>query len=165
MKVKNLIFAGSLLLGVTLSASAEDFAAKVKGSMAALKGKCTTAKIEGTAKVSGKDVPALYCNNQVVNMKFTIVDQIKKEHAGTATLFVKSGEEFVRVSTNVMKDGESRAVGTQLARNKAYETISKGEEFYGQVEILGTPYETGYAPIKDGAGKTIGIYYVGYPLK
>jgi hypothetical protein len=27
---------------------------------------------------------------------------------------------------------------------------------------LGTPYVTGYEPIKDGSGNVTGIYYVGY---
>jgi methyl-accepting chemotaxis protein len=30
------------------------------------------------------------------------------------------------------------------------------------VPILGTPYITGYEPIKDSSGAEIGIYYVGY---
>ena len=42
--------------------------------------------------------------------------------------------------------------------------ISGGQAFYGQVEILGKPYETGYEPIKDAAGSPIGIYYVGYKM-
>ena len=28
--------------------------------------------------------------------------------------------------------------------------------------IFGTPYITGYEPIKDGSGNVTGIYYVGY---
>jgi hypothetical protein len=33
---------------------------------------------------------------------------------GTATLFSKTGEDYIRVSTNVIKNGE-RAIGTKLA--------------------------------------------------
>ena len=36
------------------------------------------------------------------------------------------------------------------------------EAFYGDVDILGKPYTTGYEPIRDAANKVIGIYYVGY---
>jgi methyl-accepting chemotaxis protein len=32
----------------------------------------------------------------------------------TATLFVKSGDEFIRASTGVKKDDGSRAIGTTL---------------------------------------------------
>jgi methyl-accepting chemotaxis protein len=30
------------------------------------------------------------------------------------------------------------------------------------VTILGTPYITGYEPLRDGSGHVIGIYYVGF---
>ena len=41
-------------------------------------------------------------------------------------------------------------------------SINKNEAFYGEVDILGKPYVTGYEPIHDGSGAVIGIYYVGY---
>ena len=40
--------------------------------------------------------------------------------------------------------------------------FERGEAFYGEATILGTPYITGYEPIKDASGKVIGVYYVGY---
>ena len=40
--------------------------------------------------------------------------------------------------------------------------VNKGEAFYGEVDILGKLYETGYDPIKDASDKVIGIWYVGY---
>lgn len=94
-------------------------------------------------------------------LNFDGVDEVKKKVGGTATLFVKEGDEFVRITTNVLKDDGTRAVGTTLARNKAYEANMKGEEFCGDVEILGSPYSTCYYPVK-ADGKVIGIYYFGY---
>jgi hypothetical protein len=80
----------------------------------------------------------------------------------TATLFAKDGDEYIRVSTNVpMPDGRGRAVGTVLA-GLALESIKAGNAYYGQVSILGTPYITGYEPIRDSSGAQIGVYYVGY---
>ena len=80
----------------------------------------------------------------------------------TATLFVKGGDEYIRVSTSVPKpDGSGRAIGTVLA-GPALESIKAGKPYYGEVPILGTPYITGYEPIKDSSGAEIGIYYVGY---
>jgi Cache 3/Cache 2 fusion domain len=56
-----------------------------------------------------------------------------------------------------------RAIGTILdPKGKAIESIGKGEPFYGEVDILGKPYITGYKPIRDSSQKVIGIYYVGY---
>jgi hypothetical protein len=86
-----------------------------------------------------------------------------KEHGGTATLFVKAGDEYIRVSTNVKKDDGSRAIGTILdPSGPVIAKIKKGEAYYGEATILGKPYVTGYDPIKDGSGEVIGIYYVGY---
>lgn len=86
-----------------------------------------------------------------------------KQAQGTATIFVKNGDEYIRVATNVKKDDGSRAIGTVLdPKGKAIEFIRKGEAFYGEVDILGKPYITGYKPIRDASQNVIGIYYVGY---
>lgn len=76
---------------------------------------------------------------------------------------MKSGNDFVRVATNVKKDDGSRAIGTVLdPKGKAMAAISKGESFYGEVPILGKSYITGYEPIRNASGEIIGVYYVGY---
>ena len=98
-----------------------------------------------------------------MNNDFEVVDEVVKENGGTATLFVKSGSDFVRVATNVKKDDGSRAIGTVLDPNgPVFPMIQKGDAYYGDTTILGKPYVTAYDPIKDASGKVIGIYYVGY---
>ena len=140
---------------------------RVQKAMAALKAataKLGAPRVDGMEAVSGKSASALYFGPTKINNNFEIVDAIVKEHGGTATLFAKTGDEYVRVSTNVPKpDGSGRATGTILdPAGKAIVNINKGEAFYGDVTILGVPYITGYEPIKDASGKVIGIYYVGY---
>ncbi|HAR41597.1 MAG TPA: hypothetical protein DCS07_03030 [Bdellovibrionales bacterium] len=145
-----------------------DFKAKVKTSMALLKDKLNKygkPRLEGTDTVDGKNAPVIYFGQQKQNNFYEAVDEVKKEVGGTATVFVKSGAEYVRVTTNVLKDDGSRAVGTELAHNPAYDSINKGQAYYGKVDILGKPYETGYEPIKNAKGEVIGIYYVGYKQK
>jgi hypothetical protein len=118
----------------------------------------------GELAIGGKDAPGLYFGSTLVNNNFEIVDAIGKEDGKgmTATLFVKDGDEYIRVSTSVPKpDGSGRAIGTVLA-GPALESIKAGAAYYGEVPILGTPYMTGYEPIKDGSGAIIGVYYVGY---
>jgi hypothetical protein len=79
------------------------------------------------------------------------------------TLFVKAGDEYVRVATNVKKDDGSRATGTILdPKGPAIAAIKKGDAYYGDATILGKPYVAGYEPIRDASGGVIGIYYVGY---
>ncbi|MBO9740910.1 Cache 3/Cache 2 fusion domain-containing protein [Xanthomonas axonopodis pv. begoniae] len=95
---------------------------------------------------------------------FTLVDEVTAIHEGTATLFSRTGDDFVRISTNVKKDDGSRAIGTVLDPNgPAAAKLRNGESFYGVVDILGNPYVTGYEPIFAGNDKrVIGAWYVGY---
>ena len=107
--------ATSLLLPSVGNAQADP---KVQKSMTTLK--ATTAKlgapkVEGMEAVSGKDASALYFGTTKINNNFDVVDAVVKENGGTARLFAKTGDEYVRVSTNVPKpDGSGRATGTIL---------------------------------------------------
>jgi len=133
--------------------------ANVKTAMQTLKGE--TAKL-GPPKLEGD---ALSFGSTKINDNFAVVDDVKAKHGGTATLFAKKGNNFVRVSTNVQKEG-ARAVGTILdPSGPAFAAINQGNAFYGMVDILGKIYDTGYEPIKSDAGAIIGIYYVGYAME
>jgi hypothetical protein len=140
---------------------------RVQKSMELLKSmtaKLGAPKVEGRDAVGGKDAPALYFGTTKINNNFGVVDAIGKEDGKgmTATLFVKGGDEYIRVATSVPKpDGSGRAIGTVLA-GPALEAIQQGKAYYGDVPILGVPYTTGYEPIKASSGETIGVYYVGY---
>ena len=166
-------FVGSLVTGCLIvslmlmpnaaSAQADPKVAKAMAILKAETAKLGAPKVEGTDQTADKTTPALYFGSTKVNNDFTIVDKVKAEAGGTATLFVKSGDDYVRVSTNVPGSVHGRALGTILdPKGKAIANINKGEAFYGEVDILGKPYVTGYDPIKDASGKVIGIWYVGY---
>ena len=119
--------------------------------------------INGEEAVAGKVLPALHFGATKMNNNFILVDEVQKEMGGTATIFVKSGDEFVRAATNVKKDDGSRAIGTLLdPKGKAIAALAKGESYFGEADILGKPYVTGYEPIRDASNNIIGIYYVGY---
>lgn len=124
--------------------------------------KIGAAKIEGTDTVAGLTVPAIYFGDRKINNNYDVVDAVRKAHNATATVFVKDGDEYVRVSTNVLTPEGKRGVGTKLARNAAYEAIGKGQQFCGPIDVLGTAYDACYNPIKDAGGKTIGISYIGH---
>ena len=121
--------------------------------------------IRGSATISGVVVPELRLGGASQVGNFVLVDRVKELTGCTATLFVRSGASFVRVSTNVLKADGSRAIGTNLdPSGRAFSAIQAGRPFYGVVDILGRPYMTGYEPMRDGSGATIGIWYVGVPL-
>src|SRR5262249_14725856 len=165
-----ILAAGCFIVSLILMPNAASAQAdpKVAKAMKLLKAKAVkfgAPKIEGKDAVEGKDVPALYFGKTKMNNNFKVVDAVVRKAGGTATLFVKAGDDdYVRVSTNVPKpDGSGRAIGTVLdPTGKAIAAIRQGQAFYGEVPILGTPYITGYEPIRDGSGNVTGIYYVGY---
>ena len=158
-------FATATLLMPSLGRAQAD--PRVQKSMELLKSmtaKLGAPKADGKEAVGGKDAPALYFGTTKMNNNFDVVDAIGKEDGKgmTATLFVKGGDEYIRVATSVPKpDGSGRAIGTVLA-GPALEAIKQGKAYYGEVPILGVPYTTGYEPIKDSSSNAIGIYYVGY---
>jgi hypothetical protein len=119
-------------------------------------------KIDGTEEVGGKKVPAIFFGDRKINNNNDVVDAIRKAHSATATIFVKDGDEFVRVSTNVLTPEGKRGVGTALARNAAYASLTAGKQFCGPIDVLGTAFDACYNPIKDAGGKVIGVSYVGH---
>ena len=167
------LFAGFLAAGFMAAsvmapsvghAQADPRVTKSMETLKSMTAKLGAPKLEGKDAVGGKEAPALYFGTTKVNNNFDIVDAIGKEDGRgmTASLFAKSGDEYIRVSTSVPKpDGSGRAMGTVLA-GPALESIKAGKAHYGEVPILGTPYVTGYEPMKDSSGAQIGAYYVGY---
>lgn len=112
--------------------------------------------------VAGRRVNDLVFNGTGQANRFELVDAVTAIMGGTATLFSRDNDDFVRISTNVITN-DKRAIGTVLApTGLAIGAIRRGEAFYGVVDILGNPFVTGYEPIKDSSNKVIGISYVGY---
>jgi methyl-accepting chemotaxis protein len=119
-------------------------------------------RLHGREHVGDREVPGLYFGSHKLNKQYALVDELKKTRGATATLFVRSGDDFVRVSTNVLTPEGMRGVGTPLARAKAYEAVSRGQPFRGEVDVLGTLFDACYRPIKDSQGSVIGVSYVGF---
>jgi len=157
---------GALLLGCSLLVTNVACADDPKSVIAVLTERLTKIgppRIDGTDKAGAeKTAPALYFGPRKINNNYDAVDDIKKTYGATATVFVRDGDEFVRVSTNVLTPEGKRGVGTTLARAKVYEAVSKGEQFCGDVDVLGTAFNACYTPLKDASGKVIAVTYVGF---
>lgn len=168
-ELANVKIEGSTKQVLSTLTTIDDFmSTQVKKSMGLLKAKSKSLgapSLGWTINVAGKKTPDLLFGQSAQGNSFKIVDMVANTMGGTATLFVKSGDEFVRISTNVKKDDGTRAIGTILdPKGKAIQQINANKPFYGQVYILGKPYITGYEPIFNSARKVIGIYYVGYKV-
>jgi methyl-accepting chemotaxis protein len=114
--------------------------------------------------VGGRQANDLLFGGKPQGNTFQIVDDVTSIMDGTASLFSSTGDDFVRVSTNVKKSDGTRAIGTVLdPKGPVIAEIRKGLPFYGVVDILGSPYVTGYEPMYTHDNlKPIGIWYVGY---
>lgn len=99
----------------------------------------------------------LLVGTYVVNGNFELPDKVQKYFGGTATIFM--GDR--RVSTNIMTEDGSRAIGTVLQGPAHVALFSEGKPFRGEADILGVPYFTAYDPIRNARGEVIGALYVG----
>lgn len=61
----------------------------------------------------------LFIGDYIVNNNFDIVDTIKDLVGGTATIFMGDN----RVSTNILKEDNSRAIGTKLGPGLVMDTV------------------------------------------
>jgi len=115
---------------------------------------------------SAAETPQLKLNGAVLNGSTREVDVFSSAGKGNvATLFARSGDDYVRVATSVKKEDGSRATGTTLGKeHPAYASIGKGEPFIGKASLFGRQYMTRYDPIKDGKGQVIGIHFVGIDI-
>jgi two-component system NtrC family sensor kinase len=103
----------------------------------------------------------------LLNRNYEIVDKIKQtvyqdmkykgKDIGTATIF----QDDVRISTNVLAEDGSRAVGTRVAENVYEQVIVRGLPWIDRAFVVNNWYITAYEPLKSLSGRIIGILYVG----
>jgi methyl-accepting chemotaxis protein-2 (aspartate sensor receptor) len=95
-----------------------------------------------------------------------IVESFSKKHNCIATVFRKTQDEFVRITTTLKQRDGTSAQGTKLDHaNPAYAKIQNGESYSGSINLFGTEYLTKYDPIFDNDKQVIGILFVGLPGK
>ncbi len=100
-----------------------------------------------------------------LNNDFAEVDNFSKTNGGVATIFMRKGDDFERISTSLKKENGDRAVGTNLARNHpAYPLMMEGKTYTGRAMLFGKPYMTHYEAVKDGGGAVVGILFIGFDL-
>jgi methyl-accepting chemotaxis protein len=122
-----------------------------------------TVQADKPVTVAGVQTPGLYQGTSVINNDFTEVDNFKQLTAGVATVFVRSGEEFIRVSTSLSKQDGTRAIGTMLDhKHPAYERLLAGQSYVGKAVLFDHNYMTQYTPVRDTSGKVIAVLFVGF---
>ncbi len=116
-----------------------------------------------TKKKSRITIPLMIAGGESVPFNYSIVDVIQNHVGGTATIFQVIPDGLLRISTNVLKLDNTRAVGTYIPKTSpVYKTVMNGDTFYGRAFVVNAWYITAYKPIlnPDGGG-IIGVLYVG----
>lgn len=112
--------------------------------------------------VNGVQTPMLSSGGTVINNNFTAVGEFSDLTGDIATVFAKDGDDFVRVSTSLLKEDGTRAMGTYLGtKSPAYEPIMNKKTYVGYARLFGQDYVTVYAPILDDEQNVIGILFIG----
>ncbi|WP_106478617.1 methyl-accepting chemotaxis protein [Phytohalomonas tamaricis] len=115
--------------------------------------------------ISGRQVPMLSTGGEPLNLNFDIVDRFTAQAREPVTIFARSGEDFIRVTTSLKNDQGQRAVGTLLDRkSKSYDRLINGQVYSGLATLFGVPYITRYEPVKDNAGRIIGAVFIGVDI-
>lgn len=110
----------------------------------------------------GKPEAVLSFLGAAVNADFEVVDRFSKDSMGAvATIFARTGDDFIRVTTSLKKQDGERAYKTLLDRkHPAYALMNEGKTYIGRASLFGREYMTVYEPIREG-NRTIGILFIG----
>src|SRR5271157_3250977 len=103
----------------------------------------------------------------LLNRNYELVDEVKQtvfqslkyngKDIGSATIF----QDDVRISTNVLDEDGSRAIGTRVSEPVYDQVVLNGESYVGRAYVVNNWYISAYQPIKDVHNQIIGILYVG----
>jgi methyl-accepting chemotaxis protein-2 (aspartate sensor receptor) len=117
------------------------------------------------APLGGRSLPVLLHAGKPLAMDFAIPDDFTARAGAVATVFVRDGEDFVRISTSLKKADGSRAVGTVLDHaHPAYPLLLAGRDYAGPATLFERPYITRYEPVVDARGQVVGALFVGVDI-
>lgn len=106
-------------------------------------------------------IPQWNMRNSSIQNKFDKVDQVKALVGGTATIYQRTKNGFLRIATNVKDKNDTRVVGTYLPNESlAVQEILKGKTYKGRDFLVDDWYLTAYEPIRIN-GEIQGILSVG----
>lgn len=121
-----------------------------------------TLDTDSVVEVAGRKTPTLKNGDTVLNLNNAIPDNFLSSTNVVSTVFVRDGDDLVRVLTSIKTENGQRALGTILARNHpGYQRLMEGKSYSGQVILFNTPFMTQYDPIIDANGKVIGALFIG----
>ncbi|WP_281660690.1 methyl-accepting chemotaxis protein [Microvirgula aerodenitrificans] len=117
---------------------------------------------QAVALPAGGQAPGLTLGGHLLNNQSEQVDRFLLRTGNVSTIYVRDGDDFVSVSTSLLKDDGGRALGEKMPHgDPAWRRLLDGSPYVGQDAFYGKPYITSYNPLRDGSGKVIGATQVG----
>jgi methyl-accepting chemotaxis protein len=105
--------------------------------------------------------PVASLKGETLNLNFKKMDQFTRSTGATATIFVRDGDDFLRVTTSLRNDDGNRVIGTYLGKqHPGYQKLISGQSYEAKAFLFGKNYITKYVPVVKSE-KTIAILYVG----
>lgn len=123
--------------------------------------------VDGTRKipVDGRDAPVVKIGETVLNTDASALDGFTQRTGAAATVFVRDGDDFIRVATTLRNKDGSRVLGTALPHDHpAYRELLAGRRFVGRAQLFGKDYMTEYTPVTAGDGRVTAVMFVGMDL-
>lgn len=100
-----------------------------------------------------------------LNSNYNILSDIDKELGDIGSVYIKEGESFTNIATNVITDNGSRLEGEIIEDPEILEALMNDEPYVGLVEIDGKKYQASYETLKSASNVTIGALFIGIPLE
>ena len=109
-------------------------------------------------KVRGRTVPVLSVDGREINRNRALVDRFAAATGAEAEVFVRAGDDFVRVATSVKNARGERDLGAPLERDHpAYAAAAAGTAVSVETRLFERPYQARYTPIRNAAGRLLGL--------
>ncbi len=110
-------------------------------------------------------IPEFRWDGQLLYHHYGFVEEVGELLNGTATIFQKIPQGFLRISTNVLNKEGQRGVNTYIPNESpVIKKVLNGETYTGRAFVVDDWYLTVYEPIVIG-GEIEGILYVGLKEK
>ena len=108
-------------------------------------------------RIGTETTATLRSRGERLNLNYALVDQFTERTGAVATIFVRKGDDFIRVATSGKTDTGARAVGTALEHtHPAYKPLLAGTIYRGPARVFGFDIVTTFRPLRDKEGNVIG---------
>ena len=110
----------------------------------------------------GEERSRLLIDGVALNGDLARMERFTQLTGAVATVFVKQGTDYWRVTTSLRNEKGEPAVGTKLdVKHPAYARLNQGQPYMGLATLFGRQYMTHYQPMLDTSGQLVGVSFIG----